>query len=382
MSSDSSLADKLAGVQQVLRKEYTRKHASPWVIAYSGGKDSTLLLHLVWELLLALPAGQRRRKIFVVSNDTLVESPLVIDHLKNSLSTINKAAAKQRLPIESHLTTPNLDQSFWVNVIGKGYIPPTRNFRWCTDRLKIIPTNALLKKLVIEHRKVILLIGSRLSESQNRKRAMLKHGVTADTMNKHGSIDDCLMFSPLADLTNDDVWTLLMQRKPPWGGTHRRLITLYKNAGGGECPLVISKDDAPSCGSSSPRFGCWTCTVVEKDKSMQGSIAAGHKDEEMLEALLDFRNWLAELRADRANRMDVRRDGSRKINEEGELTNGPFKMHVRRKILEKLQEMEEEFGSKLISGTELAIIKETWRRDAIKEDGRSALLDHLKEAFQ
>ncbi len=380
MSTAPTLANRLTSVQEVLKREYLQKHRNPWVIAYSGGKDSTLLLHLAWELLLSLKPSQRRRKIFIVSNDTLVESPLVINHLKQSLGKINKAAAKQQLPIESHLTKPNFDQSFWVNVIGKGYIPPTRNFRWCTDRLKIIPTNNLIKRLALEHKKVILLIGSRLSESQSRRRVMIKHGAKADAMNPHGSIEDCLMFSPLADLTNDDVWTLLLQRDPPWGGKHRQLITLYKNAGGGECPLVLSKDDAPSCGSSSPRFGCWTCTVVEKDKSMLGSIASGKADEtEKLEALLDFRNWLVELRDDSDNRMDVRRDGSMKIGEDGTQTYGPFKMEVRKGILAKLRELEAEVGNRLISSAEVEYIEDIWRRDTIKEDGRNALLDHLKE---
>ncbi|MBL8235063.1 MAG: hypothetical protein JNL98_41560, partial [Bryobacterales bacterium] len=70
------------------------------------------------------------------------------------------------------------------------------------------------------------------------------------------------------DFTTDEVWQILLQRQPPWGGSHRDLITLYRNASGGECPLVIDKDQAPSCGTGSSRFGCWTCTVVEKDRSM------------------------------------------------------------------------------------------------------------------
>ncbi|MCB1193045.1 MAG: hypothetical protein H7A23_12965 [Leptospiraceae bacterium] len=32
-----------------------------------------------------------------------------------------------------------------------------------------------------------------------------------------------------------------------------------------ECPLVID-DTTPSCGNS--RLGCWTCTVIDQDKSM------------------------------------------------------------------------------------------------------------------
>ena len=105
-------------------------------------------------------------------------------------------------------------------------------------------------------------------------------------------------------LAIEEVWSLLMQRPPPWGGSHRDLITLYRNAQGGECPLVIDKSQAPSCGTSSSRFGCWTCTVVEKDRSMEGFIESGA---EHLAPLLDFRDWLAETRNDPQRRTLERR---------------------------------------------------------------------------
>ena len=272
-----------------------------------------------------------------------------------------------------------MDQSFWVNVIGRGYMPPSNNFRWCTDRLKISPTDTLLSNLVIKNKQAILLIGSRRSESINRKKTMEKHKVKADKLNDHTNIDSCKVFSPLADLTDNDVWIILQQRKPPWGGTHRNLITLYKNAGGGECPLVLSKDDAPSCGSSSPRFGCWTCTVVNKDRSMKGSIDAGHKDEDKLEALYDFREWLIELRSNLDNRSYVRRNGSIIINDEGKQKQGPFKLEVRKEILNQLKELENEIGEQLITQTELEFIYETWRRDEIQEESRVSMLSFLRQ---
>ena len=261
--------------------------------------------------MLSCPPEERRREIHVVANDTLVESPLVIRHLKKSLDAIRKAAEKTSLPVRVTMTKPYVDQTFWVNVIGRGYIPPTRNFRWCTDRMKILPTERLLKRLMLAHRRAALLVGTRRSESGTRRRNMKKRGVKADRMKPHGSIEGLRMFAPLADLRDEDVWMILMQLKPPWGGSHRDLVTLYRNAGGGDCPLVLSKEDAPSCGTTSPRFGCWTCTVVKKDKSLRGLIDSGHEDEEKLEALADFREWLIELREDDGNRMTVRRDGKR-----------------------------------------------------------------------
>ena len=374
MISNGDVPARLAFVRETMHAEFTREHEDPWIVAYSGGKDSTLLLHLVWEIAAALPPEDRRRPIYIVSNDTLVESPLVIRHLHQSLAVIREAARNSGFPITIKVTEPCIDQTFWVNVIGRGYIPPTRNFRWCTDRMKIAPTNDLIHKLVLAHKRAVLLVGTRKSESQNRGRAMTARGVTATTMNPHSTIPNCHMFAPLADLSDDDVWKILMQRKPPWGGSHRDLITLYRNAGGGECPLVLSKEDAPSCGTTSPRFGCWTCTVVQKDKSMRGLIAAGHEDEDMLEAFADFREWLIELREDNRNRLPVRRDGRSKLREDGTRVFGPFTLQVRQAILDRLRALEAQTGQALIMAAELELIDDIWRRDRIREDGRLALL--------
>ena len=383
--SDSAIAtlpERLEAVRRILRTEYGKKDGDPWLIAYSGGKDSTLLLQLVWEILVDLPARDRRRPILVVGNDTLVESPLVIQHLRQSLEMIEKAAETTDLPIEIEITEPCVDQTFWVNVIGRGYIPPTRNFRWCTDRMKILPTNRLLERIRQDHKGVVLLVGTRRAESQHRRRSMDRRKVAADQMNPHNTVTGCRMFAPLADLDDNDVWITLMQRRPPWGGTHRRLITLYRNAGGGECPLVVSKEQAPSCGSTSPRFGCWTCTVVQKDRSLRGLIDSGHAEAEKMEALFDFREWLIALREDSNNRLPVRRNGNAKNRKDGSRVFGPFSLEVRRKILNRLQALEIRTRMQLISSAELESIEDVWWRDEIREDARLALDSRLSETVE
>lgn len=367
-------AEKLAKCRAVVAREYGRKHSHPWVIAYSGGKDSTLLLQVTWEVLTELPEGTRHRQVHVVGNDTLVESPLVIRHLRASMDRIAETAEESGLPIRTRITRPNIDQTFWVNVIGRGYIPPTRNFRWCTDRMKILPTGQLLDGLVKRYGRAVLLVGTRRSESQQRRRNMAKRRVSGTTMNSHDSITGCRVFAPLADLDDEDVWKILMQRPAPWGGTHRNLITLYRNAaGGGECPLVLSQEDAPSCGTTSPRFGCWTCTVVAKDRSLRGLIASGHEESAVLEQLFDFREWLVELREHDANRQRVRRDGNTRSRADGSRVLGPFTLRVRRTILSRLRELEDQTGWPLISESEEEIIRDIWRRDLILEDCREAL---------
>ena len=368
-----TLPDRLDAIGSVLRTEYRKRHGYPWIVAYSGGKDSTLLLQLVWEMIADLAPDERKRRVLVVGNDTLVESPLVIRHLRESLGVIGAAAEREGLPIETEITEPCIDQTFWVNVIGRGYIPPTRNFRWCTDRMKILPTNRLLERISRDAKGSVLLVGSRRTESQNRGRAMSRRNVSSKRLNTHGTVDGCRMFVPLADLDDDDVWITLMQRKPPWGGTHRRLITLYRSAGGGECPLVITKEQAPSCGSSSPRFGCWTCTVVQKDRSLRGLIDSGHAEAERMEALFNFREWLLQLRENNSNRLPVRRDGNAKQREDGSPVYGPFKLGIRRQILERLHGLEKQVGEQLILPAEIECIEDVWWRDEIREDARQAL---------
>lgn len=369
----SSLPNRLNAIVQTLRDEYTSASSAPWVLAYSGGKDSTLLLQLGWEAVASLPRGQRQRKIYIVGNDTLVESPLVIQHLSSSMKRIHRAAQEAQMPIDVRITKPNIDQTFWVNVIGRGYIPPTRNFRWCTDRMKIIPTNALLDQLVQRHGKAILLVGTRKSESSNRRRNIEKHQRADSHMNPHSTIKDCDMFAPLAELEDNDVWLVLLQRNPPWGGTHHDLVTLYKNAGGGECPLILSKEDAPSCGTTSPRFGCWTCTVVNKDRSLRGLIDSGHHRSEALEKLFDFREWLIALRENDENRLRIRRNGSVKTRENGTRVLGPFTLDVRKHILDRLQTLQASVGEELISDSEIQVIEDIWRRDKVQAQCRDAL---------
>lgn len=370
----SQTQDRLAEIREVLHEEYGKKHNHPWIVAYSGGKDSTLLLQLVFETVLAIPAEIRKRQIHIVSNDTLVESPLVINHLQQSIDMIRRAIVELNLPVSATITKPCIDQTFWVNVIGRGYIPPTRNFRWCTDRMKISPTSKFIERITSASRKSILLIGTRKSESSSRRRRMEGYEKSGRRMNPHNQIKNCRVFSPIAELTDNEVWAILLQSKPPWGENHRNLITLYRNAKGGECPLVLSKEDAPSCGSTSPRFGCWTCTVVAKDRSLSGLIDSGFDE---FEALLGFRDWIIELRENDENRMPIRRDGTSKYREDGSRVRGPFKMEIRRRILKRLQVLEQKTNKSFLSKPEIEIIENIWRIDMLHYEGRVALMDSV-----
>src|SRR5436190_7241544 len=113
----------LARTVQALAEEVRALYlcdAVPWVVGYSGGKDSTAVLQLVWLALRDLPPGQRTKPVHVISTDTLVEQPLVAAWVDRSLARLREAAEAQGMPFTPHKLTPALEVSFWVNLIGKG----------------------------------------------------------------------------------------------------------------------------------------------------------------------------------------------------------------------------------------------------------------------
>lgn len=360
LDDDDALERKLDEARADLREEYLVEHSVPWIIGFSGGKDSTLVLQLVIEMLLELAPEERRRPVHVVSNDTLVEAPLVADHVDRVLDRIRSAVRSMRLPVDVVKTVPKSDQTFWVNLIGRGYPSPSRTFRWCTDRLKIQPTSHYIRNQVAANGQVILLLGVRREESATRAVSVNRYS-NGERLNDHNDLQGCKVYRPIVDFATDEVWETLLQRRPPWGGSHRELVTLYRDGGGGECPLVLSKEDSPSCGTTSSRFGCWTCTVVVKDRSMSGFIEAGHEN---LEPLMEFRDWLASIRGDHDRRMAVRRSGRTTHLANGSLVPGPFTLAARREILEELLKKQAATGRELISASEIVLIQAIWAEDA------------------
>src|SRR2546421_11781569 len=92
----------LAKTVQALAEEIRALYlcdAVPWVIGYSGGKDSTAVLQLVWLALRELPSEQRVKPVHVISTDTLVEQPLVAAWVDTSLARMGEAARAQGLPL-------------------------------------------------------------------------------------------------------------------------------------------------------------------------------------------------------------------------------------------------------------------------------------------
>src|ERR1700722_754824 len=307
----------------------------PWVVGYSGGKDSTANLQLVWTAVSNLEPSMRKKPGHVISTDTLVENPVVAAWVTRSLEAMQEAAKEKELPFIPHRLTPALQDSFWVNLIGKGYPAPRPKFRWCTERLKIKPSNSFIRDMVKTHGEAILVLGTRKAESSGRSHRMteLEARRVRDLLSPNNSLPNCLVYSPIEDWSNDDVWTFLMQVINPWGYSNKELLTMYQGASpDGECPLVVDST-TPSCGDS--RFGCWVCTLVDKDKSMSAMIQNDEEKEWML-PLLELRNDL-DVADDRHLRDFRRMNGSVQLFHDRPIP-GPYTQDARERWLTRLLE--------------------------------------------
>lgn len=336
----------------------------PWIIGYSGGKDSTTVCHLVFETLIRLKNKNIKlhKPVYIISSDTLVENPLVLNYLKTNSNLMAQSAKQLGLPIFTDIVKPELQDTFWTCVIGKGYpTPKSIGYRWCTDRLKINPSNKYIKEKIKENGEVIILLGVRKAESNIRKERIKNREIEGKLTNPHNIISGAYVFNPIVELTTDQVWSILLSNggKSPWNSNNYELYSLYADSDGGECPFTITstkETPTPSCGKS--RFGCWVCTVVKEDKSLIGFIKSG---EEWLIPLAEFRNWLLQIRDDPNYRDTKRRDGKIYYKKgTDELGFGPFTLEARLKILKKLLETQKKVGMELITLEELKMIDEIW----------------------
>lgn len=374
--------DIIDGLQETIRNLYLADDI-PWVIGYSGGKDSTATLQLVWLSLSKLPKGQLKKSVHIINTDTLVESPVVAKWAQDSLKKMDIAAKEQELPFITHRLTPKSNNTFWVNLIGRGYPFPRKRFRWCTDRLKIRPVNDFIKEYIAIHGEIILVLGTRKAESANRAKTMAHYEKlrVRELLSPNPTLANELVFSPLEDWSNNDVWLFLMQYKNPWGYNNSDLLTMYRGAtADGECPLMVEKG-LPSCGNS--RFGCWVCTMVEQDKSMEAMIANG-SEKEWMTPLLDFRNEIGNESLDKERR-DFRRRGGYLQGYGGKLNHGPYKKEIRSLWLERLLQIQVEINNngpegfeniELITIPELIEIRKIWVNDCHEFD------DELPEIYE
>lgn len=335
----------------------------PWLIGYSGGKDSTLLVCLVYEAMKRLKdaGAELGKKIYVITSDTMVENPVVKAYMHSSSDSINVASQKDGLNMEATIIYPEPEQTFWSRIIGLGYpTPEPPGFRWCTDRLKIMPMNKFVNECIKECGEIIILLGVRKGESLTRLKTITAREIEGKLLNMHNDIPNAYVYNPITEIPNALVWEFLLKEdcSSPWGTDMKYLFNLYQGENMGEEKSVlgeIDRDKIPVTGNS--RFGCWCCTMVKEDKSLQNFI--NHGETELI-PLRNFRNELLEMRENSACRDTKRRNGAIYKKADGSFGMGPFTLEARRIILEKLLELENTTGMELITEAELKAIDKMW----------------------
>ncbi len=337
---------KIAQAVEIIKKQYFADDRNiPWLIGYSGGKDSTCTAQLIYKALIELKSEQKKlnRKIYIFSSDTMIENPLVKKIVDENIFLINQTSQRLNLPIEALILKPEPSRTFWVNVIGRGYPTPNTMFRWCTDRLKIEPANNFVHKCIDKNGEVIMVLGVREGESNTRDRVLKNHSIEGEVLMKHTTLNNAYVFPPIKHLTSKEVFQYLLTHESPWGSNNKDLYFFYEESGGGDCPTFLSteeKKSSNSCGNS--RLGCWVCTVVSKDKSLTGFINTGCY--EHLKPLLDFRNWIVSIRDNDSYRCRYRNNGTvytkkitKKVDSTGEYLSIPQKGD-REKIIIRINE--------------------------------------------
>lgn len=339
----------------------------PWLIGYSGGKDSTLLVSLVYEAMKRIKesGSELSKRVYIITSDTMVENPIVKEYMHSSSDSINKAAKNDGLNIQADVIYPDADQTFWSRVIGLGYpTPEPPGFRWCTERLKINPMNKYVNERIKESGEIVVLLGVRKGESLTRMKTITAREIEGKLLNMHNDIPNAYVYNPITEIPNDLVWEFLLKDdcKSPWGTDMKYLFNLYQGENLGEEKSVlgeVDRDKIPVTGNS--RFGCWCCTMVKEDKSLQNFInKSNEEDANQLTLLRDFRNNLLVMREDASMRDNKRRNGAVYKKADGSFGMGPFTLEARKIILEGLLELENKTGLELITREELKVIDKMW----------------------
>ncbi len=329
------------------KEAFEKSVDSHWIIGFSGGKDSTALLKICTAAVQKATSWPKR--IDVIYCDTGVENPVLDAYVKNLFHKLSLEFKDTDAPFKPILLKAPVKDRFFVKVIGRGYPTPTNSFRWCTKNLRINPVSRFIKSAA--ENDAIVSLGMRRGESQQRDRSLLQSGDNYWQTQREGK-NKYKMFLPILDFSVEDVWDVIFMNGQPQSIDPLILEKLYRGASG-ECP-IIKAPNAPPCGSG--RFGCWTCTVVRKDKSAISLIENGYSE---LKPYLNFRNWIAEYRNDLSKRWKKRRNGTE--------APGPFSLSARAEILAKLKSLEQEINKSIISEEELKQIKILWEEDIEKE---------------
>jgi DNA sulfur modification protein DndC len=297
------LGGKLATSLDVLEEAARKFPDLPWEVGFSGGKDSTVLCHLVLEYVkqASVEGCPLPPKVYILYSDTLLDLPILRRHTISTLKKMESFCAQFNGLVEVRILKPAPGQDYFTLLIEKGYPAPHYRFRWCMDRLKIDPTLDFLQGIG----KFVMISGVRRDESQTRRRNLQRRNQTQPI----AEVDGVVMVAPLLDWGLGDIWDFLTYYRQPWSGeSYAELFEIYRLGdnleGCGRCALTPNS-----------RFGCWVCTVVRKDRLLN-SLAPLHQEYKIM---LEAKERIRQISTTPRFRV-IAEDGHYKgLNEEGRL---------------------------------------------------------------
>lgn len=324
-------------------QEISKSCDREWVIGFSGGKDSTAALKIFLQG--ARLCDKKDVRVTVIYCDTGVENPELDFFAKRTLARLALELPKEFPNATVKLLQAPIKERFFVRIIGRGYAPPSNRFRWCTKGLRIRPVERYLSTT---DSGAAVVLGLRFGESIQRDRS-LRVGENESLLwqkQREGARRD--LFLPVIDFDLEWIWAATQAIPYPLSIDAFALEDLYRGASE-ECPMVRSPL-SPPCASG--RFGCWTCTVVRRDKSAENMIRQGRVG---LQPYLDFRNWLQDFRSAEGMRWSVRRNGAPGP--------GPFAVRAREVIKREVELLEAVVDREILSHQEIHAIHDLWAED-------------------
>jgi len=269
---ESRLERKLSEAFDVLQQAATQYPDRIWEVGFSGGKDSSVVSHIVFDYIsqhqektLPLP-----KKVMILYSDTLLDIPILRRHTLATLNSMKAYAQRFDGLVEVKILKPEQGHDYFSLLIDRGYPAPHFKFRWCMDRLKMEPTVDFLATVG----DFCMVTGVRSDESNARRRNMVRRQQTEPI----SVVDGVPLIAPLLTWSQEDVWAFLMAKPQPWSGeSYNALFEIYRLG-----------DNLEGCGrcvmTPSSRFGCWVCTVVSKDRLLTSFAKFGNEYKMMLEA--------------------------------------------------------------------------------------------------
>ncbi|MBF0706724.1 phosphoadenosine phosphosulfate reductase family protein (plasmid) [Alkalihalobacillus hwajinpoensis] len=415
-------------IKEFLKNEYLEDNIKPFIISYSGGKDSSLVLTLVWQMIMKLPTDLLKREIHVVMSDAAAETPVMSRYQRGIMKIIETTVVEQKLDhiFKVHLVKPSIKGRFFFRTLGRGYPPATPNSRTrpCTFHMKILPIQRLLNEIINQTIQkqdcfsensyaITSILGVRTSESVSRAESMKKHSVE-DFYAKHATDDRIRVMHPIKNIELDALWSYLLalpNGEFPYGGNVSDMMKMYGKTGH-ECSITEGSQGGvgASCGQVGSRTGCFTCPLAGKnDKMLSAMIDEGYTNYSYLQ---EWKNYMLDIRNDVRFRLPTQRQKFNKHQKKAELSKddfslfsidciedsqqrrlhryetfnkatfnyapGGFTIEARKRMLEYLLWTQNKIGEELIEDEELQAIYQTWKEDGYDIDPKDVIPNRYK----